>query len=128
MPPPDRRAGKDSIGDSGHEGVLGLGNVQAGALHHDGSIGLHQDGVGLVAGDGLPLVVYLLVQADVVGALVLADCVEAAKGLAVLKVEGEINVGGLSREIEDTDSLVADEFALDGITHVAVGNEPGVFS
>jgi hypothetical protein len=117
-----------SVCDGSHEGVFRLRHVQTGDLHHDGLVGFHQDGVGGVARDGLALVVDLLIQADVVGTLVLADGVEAAERGAILKVEGQVDVGGLTREIQHADSLVADEFALGGITHVTVGDEPGLFS
>ena len=117
-----------SVSDGGHEGVLGLRHVQAGALHHDGAVRLHQNGVGLVAGNGLALVIDLLVQADVVGALVLADGVEATEGLGVLKENGEVDVSGLARQVQHADGLVADELALDGVAHVAVGNEPSILS
>ena len=60
---------KRSVCDGGHEGVLGLRDVQSGALRHDGAVRLHENGVGLVAGNGLALVIDLLIQADVVGVL-----------------------------------------------------------
>ena len=62
------------------------------------------------------------------GTLVLAGGVEAAEGLAVLKVKGKINVGGLPGQVEHAHGLVADELALDGVAHVTIGDKPSVFS
>ena len=63
-----------------------------------------------------------------VGALILADGVEAAQRLSVLKENGEVNVSGLARQIQYANGLVADEFTLNGVAHVAVGNEPSILS
>ena len=63
-----------------------------------------------------------------VGALILADGVETAQRLSVLKENGEVNVSSLARQVQHTDSLVTDEFALDGVAHVSIGNEPSILS
>ena len=81
-----------SVSDGGHQRVLRLGDVQTGALHDDGAVRFHQNGVGNLPRNGDSLVVDLLVQADVVGALVTAGGVKAAERLPILKIEGQINV------------------------------------
>ena len=117
----------ESVRDGRHQRVLRLGHVQSGALSHDGAVGLHQHGVGLVARDGLPLIVHLLVQADVVGALVRTLGVDTAQRLGIFEVQGNVNVRSLARKIEHTNSLVADKLTLDCVTHIAVGNQPDLF-
>ena len=76
----------------------------------------------------LSLGVDLLVQADVVGALVGAGGGKAPQGLPILKIQGQVDGCGLPRKVEHADSLVTDQIPRGGVAHVAVGDEPGVFS
>ena len=75
-----------SICDGGHEGVLRLGDIQTGALYHDGAVALNQNGIGLVAGNTFPLIVDHPIQTDVIGSPILAHCVQTGERLTVLSL------------------------------------------
>ncbi len=117
-----------SVGDSCHQSVFGLGNIETGSLNYYGLVALDQNCVGGVLGDLSAVVGNYLVKTNVIGALVLADRVNSAHRLVVFKVESDIDIGILTRKIENADSLVADEVALLGVAHKTVGNKPYIFS
>ena len=116
------------ICDGCHKRVFGLRYVKAGSLNYHGLIALNKHGVRSVLGDLSSVVGNYLVEPDVIGALMLANGVNAAHGLVVFKIKRDIDVRILAREVEHAYSLVADQLALFGIAHKSVGNKPDLFS